>query len=295
MIEVARGHYKREDFGKDFKWGVSTAAYQIEGACNLDGKGPSIWDTFTSLKGKISSNHHGNIACDFYNRFDCDLAILKSLNIPNFRFSISWSRIFPNGLGAPNQKGIDFYNKIIDSCLEKGIEPWPTLYHWDLPNALELKGGWTNRDIIDWFGDYVTFCTQQFGDRVKYWMVLNEPMVFIGAGYFLGIHAPGRKGYKNFIPAVHHAAMCQAEGGRRIKDFAPAAEVGTTFSCSYIEPLRNKPKDQKAAIMVDAILNRLFIEPSLGMGYPLDSLPFMKRIEKFILPGDMDRLKFDFD
>ncbi len=285
----------KEAFGPDFRWGVSTAAYQIEGAFNVDGKGLSIWDKFTSQKGKVAGNQHGNIACEFYNRFDEDISLMKYLNISNFRFSVSWTRILPYGSGGVNQKGIDYYNRIIDNCLEKGIEPWITLYHWDLPYALELQGGWTNRNIVDWFGDYVELCIKNFGDRVKYWMVLNEPMVFVGAGYFMGIHAPGKRGFRYFLPAVHHAALCQAEGGRRIKAMLPSAEVGTTFSCSYIEPLRSNERDVKAAIQVDALFNRLFIEPVLGMGYPIHSLKFLKRIEKYMVAGDMEKLKFDFD
>src|SRR6476469_1638378 len=206
--------FTREDFGPDFQWGVSVAAYQIEGAHQSDGKGASIWDVFTNTKGKIKDNHHGNIATDFYNRFREDIDLIKELNIPNFRFSISWSRILPKGTGEINQKGIDFYNTVIDYCLQQGIEPWVTLYHWDLPHALELRGGWTNREVIKWFQDFVKVCADHFGDRIKNWMVMNEPVVFTGAGYFLGIHAPGRRGMKNFLPAIHHATLAIAAGGR---------------------------------------------------------------------------------
>lgn len=149
------------------------------------------------------------------------------------------------GTGKPNEEGIAFYNRLIDKCLELGIEPWVTLYHWDLPQELEEKGGWTNRGIIDWFKEYVSLCIEALGDRVKYWMVLNEPLVFVGAGYFLGVHAPGRKGLKNFLPAMHHAAICQAEGARIIKSYYPEAEVGITFSCSYIEPYQSKKKTRR--------------------------------------------------
>ncbi|WP_372919210.1 GH1 family beta-glucosidase [Salegentibacter sp.] len=286
---------KREDFGKDFKWGVSTAAYQIEGSHQADGKGPSIWDIFTAKRGKIYQAHNGNIACDFYNKYEEDLYLMKDLNIHNFRFSISWSRVIPAGVGVPNPEGIDFYNKLIDKCLALDIEPWVTLYHWDLPAALEQKGGWTNREIISWFKDYVTLCVQCFGDRVKNWMVLNEPLVFVGAGYFLGVHAPGKRGMKNFLPAIHHAALCQAEGARIIKQYYPLAKVGTTFSCSFIEPSRPIQKDIMAAQRIDALVNRLFIEPALGMGYPVEDLKFLKKMEKYQLPGDKALLQFDFD
>lgn len=287
--------YTREDFSDDFVWGVSTAAYQIEGAHNVNGKGLSIWDRFTSLRGKILNNHNGNIACDFYHRYEEDLKLMHSMNIRNFRFSISWSRIFPLGTGTPNKDGIDFYNRVIDLCVELDIQPWITLYHWDLPFELEKRGGWTNREIIHWFGEYVSFCITAFGDRVKHWMILNEPMVFTGAGYFLGIHAPGRKGLSNFLAAAHHSTLCQAEGGRIAKSLRADIKVGTTFSCSDIQPLTNKDCDVKAAVKVDALLNRVFIEPLLGLGYPSKDLKVLKRIEPFVKDGDEQKMKFDMD
>ncbi|MEA1786528.1 GH1 family beta-glucosidase [Arenibacter sp. GZD96] len=286
---------RKDDFGADFVWGVSTAAYQIEGGYNAADKGPSIWDTFVSKKGTIFKDQHGEVACDFYHRYREDILLMKSMNIPHFRFSLSWSRLIPEGIGTPSEEGIAFYNKVIDFCLECGITPWVTLYHWDLPQALEDKGGWTNRDIRLWFEAYATLCATQFGDRVTHWMVLNEPMVFTGAGYFLGIHAPGRKGLKNFIPAVHHAVLCQALGGKILRKLVSNAFIGTTFSCSQISPYSKKHKDKIAAKKVEALLNRLFIEPALGMGYPLKTLPILHRIEKYIIPGDLDDAAFDFD
>lgn len=288
--------FTKDDFGDDFKWGVSTAAYQIEGAHNIDGKGLSIWDTFSQKKKKIFNNYNGNTACDFYTHYADDIALLYKLNIPNYRFSISWSRILPHGVGAVNIKGIDFYNKVIDFCLELGIEPWITLYHWDLPQELQQKGGWANREIINWFSYFVDCCIKNFGDRVKRWMILNEPMVFTGAGYFLGVHAPGKKGLSSFLAAAHHAALCQAEGGRIIKTLRSDCKVGTTFSYSHVEPYRNgKEKDLKAALKVDALLNRMFIEPLLGLGYPTKDLKILERIERFIYPHDEKKLKFDMD
>lgn len=287
---------KKTDFGNDFRWGVSVSAYQIEGAHEEHGKGPSIWDVFTNnKKGKVKSNQNGNKACDFYNRFEDDLLLLKSLNIPNFRFSFSWPRLMPSGRMPFNQGGVDFYNKKIDKCLELGITPWATLYHWDLPHALELQGGWTNRDVVSWFADYAEFCVRQFGDRVKHWMIINEPMVFTGAGYFLGVHAPGRKGMSNFLPAMHHATLCMAEGGRIVKNMLPEAEVGTTFSCSYITPFRQIERDLRAARKVDALLNRLFLEPILGMGYPIADIEPLKKVDKYMKQGDEESMQFDFD
>jgi len=286
----------RKDFGEEFHWGVSNAAYQIEGANKIDGKGISIWDVFTQKKNKIFQGQNGNIACDYYNKFTEDIFLIYQLKIPNYRFSISWTRIFPNGITNINYKGIDFYNRVIDLCLELGIEPWITLYHWDLPEALQKKGGWTNRDIVNWFSEYVACCIKHFGNRVSRWIILNEPMVFTGAGYFLGIHAPGKKGLNNFLAASHHAALCQSIGAGIIKSLQTESFVGTTFSYSHLEPYRKDyEKDQKATLKVDALLNRLFIEPLLGLGYPVNDLPILKRMEKYILANDMQDLKSEVD
>lgn len=295
MEETITDKISREQFGDDFRWGVSTAAYQIEGAFDVDGKGLSIWDVFTSRRGKIKSRHHGNVACNFYNCFKGDIELIKQLNIPDFRFSISWSRVMPSGRGAVNQSGIDYYNRVIDFCLENDINPWLTLYHWDLPHALEQRGGWTNRDIVGWFSDFSELCAKQFGDRVKHWMVMNEPAVFTGGGYFLGIHAPGRRGMGNFLPAIHHATLCMGEGGRVLRNLLPDAEIGTTFSCSHVEPYSQSERDLAAAKRADALLNRMFIEPVLGLGYPSDDLRVLRKLEKYIKLGDESRMAFDFD
>jgi beta-glucosidase len=286
---------RKEDFGKDFTWGVSTAAYQVEGGCDTHSKGKSIWDVFVKRRGKIFQNHTGDIACDFYNRYAKDISLMADLNISNYRFSIAWSRIFPAGTGNINHAGIDYYNRVIDFCLELNIIPWITLYHWDLPLELQDKGGWVNRNIVDWFCDFVSCCIKNFGDRITNWIVINDPMVFTGAGYFLGVHAPGKKGLNNFLAATHHAALCQARGGAIIKSLQPQSNVGTTFSCSHIEPYRNADRDIIAAKKVDALLNRLFIEPLLGLGYPLNDLKILQRIEKFIKYDDEKNLAFKMD
>ncbi len=279
----------------DFVWGVSTAAYQIEGGYNADGKGLSIWDEFVKIKGKIKNGDTGNVACNFYDLYENDIELLKLLKIPAFRLSLSWPRIFPNGIGTSNKKGVDFYHKVIDKCLKNDITPWITLYHWDLPNDLELKGGWTNRDIVSWFGDYVDFCTTEYGDKVKNWMVLNEPLSFTGAGYFLGLHAPGKKGIKNFLAAAHHAALCNATGGVIAKKNVTDGNIGTTLSCSWIEARSKTSKDVKAAKRYDAIINRFFTEPLIGLGYPIDTIPSLKKIHDYYKPGDETKLQFDFD
>ncbi len=285
----------KDDFGDDFIWGVSSSALQTEGAYCHDGKGKSIWDEFVTKKKKILNNDTHFEATDFYNHYRTDIDLIKEMGIPNFRFSLSWSRILPNGIGNVNQAGLDFYHDVIDYCLSKDIQPFITLYHWDLPLELEKKGGWTNREILKWFEEYVAVCINAFKNKVSYWIVLNEPMVFTGGGYFLGIHAPGKKGFKNFIPAMHHAVLCQAVGYNTIKAIAPIAQVGTTFSCSYITPHTNSDKDRKAAFRVDALLNRLFLEPTLGLGYPMNELPFLKKVNRYVLPEDYELMKVTFD
>jgi len=282
-------------FGDDFQWGVSTAAFQIEGAHDADGKGESIWDVFTAKKGKVLNGHHAKTACDFYNNYKADIDLVKQLNIPNFRFSISWTRLLPDGTGQVNKAGVDYYNNVIDYCLDQGIEPWVTIYHWDLPHVLELQGGWTNRAIVDWFTNYVAVCAKHFGDRVKRWMVMNEPAVFSGAGYFFGIHAPGRTGLKNFLPAIHHIILSMVAGAKRLREIHPNVYVGSTFSCSHIEPYSTKKRDVEAAKRADALVNRLFIEPILGLGYPVNDIPVLKGLDKFFQPGDAENMQFDFD
>lgn len=285
----------RQDFGDDFIWGVATLAYQIEGKRKGKGKGESIWDRFTGKPGNVKDKSSGKEATDFYHRYKSDLKLLKGLNFKNFRFSFSWSRISPNGTGRVNEKGIDFYNRMIDTCLKLGIEPWATLYHWDLPQKLEDQGGWTNRDMIGWFSEFTELCTRRFGDRIRHWMVLNEPAGFTTLGYLSGMHAPGQSGINKFLASVHHACLCQAEGGRIIRGNVKNSHVGTTFSCSFTEPHKSFESHQRAAQRLDVMLNRLFIEPSLGMGYPYGELPYLRKIEKYIRPEDSDKLKFDFD
>jgi len=295
MNKVETSFLHKNQFGEDFLWGVATAAFQIEGAHDADGKGSSIWDVFTSQKGKIKNGHHALTACDFYNSYQNDIGLIRELNIPNFRFSISWTRIMPTGVHPINQAGIDYYNKIIDALLEQGIEPWITLYHWDLPHDLEVKGGWTNRESVAWFSEYAATCAQHFGDRVKNWMVINEPSVFTGAGYFLGIHAPGKKGITNYLKAMHHVTLATAAGAKILREKVSGANIGTTFSCTHIEPATQSTKDVEAAKRVDTLLNRTFIEPILGLGYPQKDLPVLKKLNNYILDDDLNNLAFDFD
>jgi len=286
---------QRKDFSKKFKWGVGIAAFQNEGATSIEGRTPSIWDSFTKGKNNIRNNQNADTATNFYFNYREDISLLKKMNFDNFRFSLSWLRILPDGVGKLNQQGVDFYHRLIDTCLKNRIRPWVTLYHWDLPQILEDKGGGTNRDITSWFGEYVDKATTTFGDKVKDWIVLNEPMGFTGFGYMLGYHAPGKKGTRNFLPAAHHAALCQSLGGRIARENVKNANVGTTFSCSHVEPLNDEDLNVKAAEKLDAILNRFYLEPLLGKGYPFGSIPGLEKIQKPFHDGDEQALVFDFD
>ena len=284
-----------QSFGEDFLWGTSCSAYQIEGAWNEGGKSPSVWDEFTHRGGKIYQDQHGDTAVDFYHRYKEDIRLHKELNFKVFRFSIAWTRILPNGTGEINQEGINFYHKVIDECLAQGIEPWITLYHWDIPQVLEDQGGWTNRAVVEWFTEYTRVCARAYGSKVKNWMVFNEPAAFTSLGYLVGYHAPGKRGISKFMRATHHTCLAMAESGRMIRKMVPDARIGTNFSCSYVESFDGLKKHDKAAKRMDAMLNRLFIEPSLGMGYPIADFPGLKRIENYMLPGDAEKLKFHFD
>ncbi|TAJ15380.1 glycosyl hydrolase family protein [Marinilabiliaceae bacterium JC017] len=286
---------KKENFGSSFKWGVTLSAFQNEGAAVADRKGPSIWDAFSSDTQNINNGDFIGEASDFFRRYREDISLAKSLNFGVFRLAISWPRIIPDGYGQVNQSGIDFYNRVIDTCLEKDLEPWLTLYHWDLPQALEDKGGWTNRKIITWYSNFVDICVQAFGDRVQHWVVMNEPMTFTGLGYFMGYHAPMRKGIGNFLPAAHHATLCMAEAGRIIRSASAKNEIGPALSCSYVRPYNHRLINIRAAKRVEALLNRFFLEPLLGLGYPTDVMPVLRVMERYFQPGDEDKMSFDFD
>ncbi len=217
-------NYTNANFGDDFLWGIVSSAFQTEGNHDNFGKGASIWDEFSSRNKAIPNNDSSNVTTNFYEHYKEDIKLVKALSIPYFRFSISWSTILPNGTGEINQAGINFYNDVLDACIENKIEPFVTLYHSDLPLELEKKGGWANRDVLDWFEEYTKVCVNAFKTKVKYWVVLNEPSVFVGAGYFLGIDAPGKKGIKYFLPALHHSLLCQSIGFKSIKEIDPALQ-----------------------------------------------------------------------
>lgn len=287
---------KAADFGDDFVWGVAIAAAQNEGAADLDGKGPSIWDAFARRSGKIKKGAGLNPGCDFYRRYAEDIALVKTLGFNIFRFSISWPRVLPEGTGKINEAGITFYHQVIDCCLENGLIPYITLYHWDLPEALENEGGWAAYSVNGAFNTFVRLCAKTYGDKVKNWIILNEPFGFTSLGYMLGIHAPGQTGVTSFFTAVHHAAMAQADGGRIIRSEVKNAHIGTTFSCSQVFPHSDADNDHLAAYRMDILLNRMFVEPLLGMGYPGMDWEVM---EKFAISHSTwrhtEKLAFDFD
>lgn len=205
-------------FPSDFVWGAATAAYQIEGAWNQDGKGPSIWDAFTHEPGRTFENQNADVACDHYHRWREDVALMRDLGLRGYRFSLAWSRILPEGTGAVNARGLDFYDALVDALLEAGIEPWVTLYHWDLPVALQRRGGFLNRDVVSWFGEYADLAARRLGDRVRRWITFNEPPVIVGFGMQEGKNAPGQRlPFADCLLAAHHLLMAHGRGVQALR------------------------------------------------------------------------------
>jgi beta-glucosidase len=284
-------------FDQNFFWGVATSSLQNEGAAFHDGKGASIWDEFSNKRGKIFENHSPENATEFYFKYKEDIDIACKLGFNSFRFSFSWSRLIPDGTGKVNPYAVNFYKSMIDYCLEKNLFPLATLYHWDLPLELEKKGGWCNPSILNWFKRYAKICANLFGDKVKHWLVLNEPLSFTALGYMIGLHAPGKRGTKYFIPAVQNACIAQAEGGRVLRENIANAKIGTSFSCSEVIAASEKKEDFEAAKRVNQLMNHLFIQPLLGNGFPsCENFELLKRLEienrswRF-----RNRMSFDFD
>lgn len=278
----------------DFIWGAATSAYQIEGAFDADGKTDSIWDTFTRRR-KIKNRENGNIACDHYHRMPQDVELMRKLGLQAYRFSLAWTRILPHNGGTANTKGLDFYNRLIDRLLAAGIRPFITLYHWDLPQYLEDQGGWTARDTIGRFEDFVSICAKAFGDRVKDFIVFNEPMIFLSLGYLLGIHAPGRRGFKNFFSSSHHVLLAQAGGAAALRSQIPDAQIGTTISATAAYPATESSLDKAAARRFDIFYNTFYLEPVLTGKYPTEHFPVLQKIERHIRPGDMEKIRYNFD
>jgi beta-glucosidase len=280
-------------FPRNFFWGAATAAYQIEGAWNEDGKGESIWDRFAHTPGKIKHGDTGDIACDSYHRWREDIALVRAMNLNSYRFSISWPRIQPSGAGS-NPKGVDYYSRLVDALLEARIRPFVTLYHWDLPQTLEDAGGWPNRDTASRYADYVELVTRALGDRVSDWMLFNEPSAFVDVGYLEGTHAPGRKSLIDFLRASHTVNLAQGAGFRALKATRPSARVGTAFSMSACEPATNSEEDKLAAERAHAITNLWFLEPALNGRYP-EALTFLPETVMGIKSGDLDKMRAPLD
>jgi beta-glucosidase len=255
-------------FPANFMWGSATASYQVEGAWQEDGKGPSIWDTFAHTVGKVKGSDTGDVACDSYHRYKEDIAVMKQLNLKSARFSIGWPRIQPIGTGTVNQKGLDFYSRYVDALLEAGIRPMCTVFHWDLPQTLEDQGGWTNRDTYKHFADYAGIVSKALGDRVNTWAIFNEPWVFTYLGYGSGIHAPGKKDPKLFLKAAHTVNLAQGEAFRAMKATAPKSKLGSAFSMSPGTPASDSEADRAAAERYHAINNVFFLNTAIHGEYP---------------------------
>ena len=230
-----------------FIWGVSTASYQIEGAVDEDGRGPSIWDTFCRRPGNIANGDTGDIACDHYHRYRQDVGLMGDLGVDAYRFSVAWSRVLPNGRGAVNEAGLAFYDRLIDELIAAGIEPWLCLYHWDLPQALDDLGGWTNRDCAHWFADYAALIASRYGDRVKRFATFNEPSVFSLYGYGFGGMAPGISDRAKLLQTIHHVNLAHGAAVDRLHAAVAGASLGAIHNCQPCRPASDKGEDQAAA------------------------------------------------
>jgi beta-glucosidase len=255
-------------FPDDFLWGMATASYQVEGAWNEDGKGESIWDRYAHGVGHIKGGDTGDTACDHYHLYKQDIALLKRLNQKSYRFSISWARIQPTGTGAPNQKGLDHYKRVMDAVLEAGIRPFCTLYHWDLPQALEDRGGWPNRDLAGYFADYAAILAKELGDRITVWAPFNMPWAFTYYGYGIGIHPPNRANFGDFLKALHTVSLAQGESFRAIKAASSKATVGSAYSMAPGYPKTNSEADIAATARYHAMNNTFFLHAALKDEYP---------------------------
>lgn len=255
-------------FPENFLWGTATAAYQVEGAWNEDGKGESNWDRFSHTVGKIKGGATGDVACDQYHLYPQDIALLKRLNQKSYRFSISWARIQPSGTGAANQKGLDHYSRLVDMLLAAGIRPFCTLYHWDLPQALEDSGGWPNRDLAGYFADYASILARNLGDRITIWAPFNMPWTFTYLGYGVGAFPPGRSNYNDFLKAAHTVSLAQGECFRAIKAASSKATVGSAYGMAPAYPKTDTPADRAAAARYHAMNNVYFLEAAMNGRYP---------------------------
>lgn len=283
-------------FPSNFLWGTASSAYQIEGSPTADGKGPSIWDTFSHTPGKIERQETGDRAAEHYLRYQDDIRLMKEMGLNAYRFSIAWSRIFPQGNGSLNPAGLDFYDRLIDELLANGLAPVLTLFHWDLPQALQDQGGWPNRQTTDAFADYAAVIARRLGDRVAYWITHNEPWVAAMAGHFTGEHAPGIQDPFAALQSVHHLLLSHGKALQALRSELPAGKpIGITLNLSPVHPASNTPEDQAAAHLFDAVLNRSFLDPLLYGHYPQELLealgPFFPPIE----PDDLRLISAPLD
>jgi len=278
-------------FAKDFLWGAATSSYQIEGAYNKDGKGESIWDSFCKRNEVIEDESDGNIACNHYELWEEDVELMAKLNLQSYRFSISWPRIIPNGIGFVEERGIDFYNKLIDKLLENNIEPIITLYHWDLPQALEDIGGWANRDIVDAFENYTKIIVERFGDRVKIWNTINEPMVLTRLGYFWGIHAPGHQDEGKYFKAIHNVNLAHAKSYKVLKSYNKNFKIGIAQALFPSYPAQDDDKLIEEVKLLNDEMMWVHVDPVIKGEYPKS---IVKKVEKYngmIIYEDLNIIK----
>ncbi len=272
-----------------FIWGAATASYQIEGAVTEDGRGPSIWDTFSHAPGNTLNGDTGDVAVDHYHRYEQDLDLLKELGVGAYRFSIAWPRIQPTGRGPAVQAGLDFYSRLVDGLIERGIAPVATLYHWDLPQALEDAGGWPARDTALRFGEYAELVVGALGDRVHQWTTLNEPWCAAYLGYAAGVHAPGRREPAAALAAVHHLNLGHGLAGAAVRELAPAGLLSVTLNLHVHHAASDSPADVDAVRRLDAVANRAFLGPMLDGEYPADLIEDTAQVTdwSFVQDGDL--------
>jgi beta-glucosidase len=286
-------------FKKDFVFGVATSAYQIEGAVIEDGRSPSIWDTFCKILGKVYEGQNGDVACDHYHRYKEDVGILKEIGVDSYSFSISWSRIFPE-YEKYNEKGMEFYKKLIDELNKNSIEPVVTLYHWDLPTWAYDRGGWLNRDSVKWFQEYATKVFKELNNSVKFWITHNEPFCASILGYYFGIHAPGHKNIKEALIAAHHILLSHGFAVESFRDLgSKESKIGIKINLTPSFPASNSKEDIEASYRSDGLSNRWFLDPVFKSSYPEDMKKiFAKLVDKFdfIKHGDLQKIstKIDF-
>lgn len=283
-------------FPTNFVWGTATASYQIEGAWNEDGKGESIWDRFSHTPGKVANGDTGDVACDHYHRWREDVALMKDLGVSAYRFSIGWPRLLPAGRGAVAQAGLDFYSRLVDALLEAGITPFVTLYHWDLPQALQDAGGWPNRATTEAFVEYAGLASRALGDRVKHWITFNEPFVSALVGHLEGRHAPGHQDLGEMLATAHHLLLSHGLAVPVLRQNSPGAQVGITLNLSPMYPASPSEADQLWARVQDGVVNRWYLDPLAGRGYPEDVCQhFFNPSMDFVRPGDLERIATPID